>query len=173
MKHGIVLLAVTALTIVVDGAVSSGLSGFLSDRFFRGSRNEIALMAGLLNVIGLSLFMLVPGCHVWVDVLAMVCFGLAVGVLLTFLGGLMAVDLVPRVAAGAALGIAGMGNYVGAGIQSIVSGYLVGRDAATGKAIMLGHTFANGYALDYLAIVWIGMAALSVLCALTVWRRRA
>ena len=153
----------------IVGAVSSGLSGFLSDRFFRGSRNEIALMAGLLNVIGLSLFMLVPGCHVWVDVLAMVCFGLAVGVLLTFLGGLMAVDLVPRVAAGAALGIAGMGNYVGAGIQSVVSGYLVGRDAVTGKAMLLGHTFANGYTLDYLAIVWIGMATLSVLCALTIW----
>ena len=33
-----------------------------------------------------------------------------------------------------ALGIAGMGNYFGAGIQSAVSGYLVGRDAATGKA---------------------------------------
>ena len=36
------------------------------------------------------------------------------GVLLTFLGGLMTVDLVPRVA----LGIAGMGNYFGAGPAS-------------------------------------------------------
>ena len=100
----------------------------------------------------------------------MVCFGLAVGVLLTFLGGLMAVDLVPRVAAGAALGIAGMGNYFGAGIQSAVSGLLVGRDAATGSAYLLGHTFANGYTIDYIAVFWIGMATLSDLCALTVWR---
>ena len=154
----------------IVGAVSSGASGFISDRFFNGCRNQLALIAGLMNVTGLALFMLVPGCHVWVDVLAMVCFGLAVGVLLTFLGGLMAVDFVPRAAAGAALGIAGMGNYIGAGIQSAASGYLVVRDAATGKASLLGHVFANGYTLDYLAVFWIGMAVLSVLCALFVWR---
>ena len=156
----------------IVGAVSSGLSGIISDRVFKGSRNELALIAGILNVTGLSLMMLVPMQCVWIDVLAMVCFGLAVGVLLTFLGGLMAVDLVPRVAAGAALGIAGMGNYFGAGIQSAVSGYLVGRDAATGKATLLGHTFANGYTLDYLSVFWIGMALLSVLCALSVWKAK-
>ena len=156
----------------VVGAVSSGLSGVVSDRFFKGSRNELALIAGLLNVTGLAIFMLVPVQCLWLDALAMTLFGLAVGVLLTFLGGLMAVDLVPRVAAGAALGIAGMGNYLGAGIQSAASGYLVVRDAATGKASLLGHTFANGYTLDYLAVFWIGMAVLSVLCALSVWRVR-
>ena len=154
----------------IVGAVSSGLSGILSDRFFKGSRNELALIAGLMNITGLAIFMLVPFPCVWLDVLAMVLFGLAVGILLTFLGGLMAVDLVPRVAAGAALGIAGMGNYLGAGIQSAASGYLVVRDAATGKASLLGHTFACGYTLDYLAVFWIGMAVLSVLCALSVWR---
>lgn len=154
----------------IVGAVSSGLSGIVSDRFFKGSRNELALIAGLMNVAGLSLFMLVPFRCVWIDVTAMVLFGLAVGILLTFLGGLMAVDLVPRVAAGAALGIAGMGNYIGAGIQSAASGYLVVRDAATGKASLMGHTFAGGYTLDYLAVFWIGMAVLSVLCALSVWR---
>ena len=156
----------------IVGAVSSGLSGIISDRIFKGSRNELALMAGVLNITGLSLMMLVPVKCIWLDVVAMVCFGLAVGILLTFLGGLMAVDLVPRVAAGAALGIAGMGNYFGAGIQSAVSGLLVGRDAATGKAYLLGHTFANGYTIDYLAVFWIGMATLSVLCALTVWRAK-
>ena len=154
----------------IVGAVSSGISGILSDRFFKGSRNELALIAGLMNITGLAIFMLVPFPCIWLDVLAMVLFGLAVGILLTFLGGLMAVDLVPRVAAGAALGIAGMGNYLGAGIQSAASGYLVARDAATGKASLLGHTFACGYTLDYLAVFWIGMAVLSVLCALSVWR---
>lgn len=153
----------------IVGAVSSALSGIISDRVFKGSRNELALIAGLMNVTGLSLMMLVPFPCIWVDVLAMVLFGLAVGVLLTFLGGLMAVDLAPRAAAGAALGIAGMGNYLGAGIQSAASGCLVGRDPATGKAFLLGHTFANGYTLDYMAVFWIGMALLSVLCALSVW----
>ena len=91
----------------------------------------------------------------------MVFFGSAVGILLTFLGGLMAVDYVPKCAAGAALGIAGMGNYIGAGLQSILSGYLIER-AEDGTASLVGHTFANGYSLDYLAVFWIGVAVLSV-----------
>jgi len=149
----------------VVGAVSSALSGIISDRFFKSSRKELAVAAGVLNVVALCLFMLVPGRHVWLDVTAMVFFGFAVGILLTFLGGLMAVDYVPKCAAGAALGIAGMGNYIGAGIQSVVSGYLIHR-TADGTATLAGHTFANGWTLDYLAVFWIGMATLSVVCVL-------
>ena len=155
----------------IVGAVSSGLSGVISDRFFRSSRQELALAAGIMNVVALALFMLVPGRHVWVDVTAMVLFGFAVGILLTFLGGLMAVDRVPKCAAGAALGIAGMGNYIGAGLQSIISGYLVAR-APDGTATLAGHAFANGWTLDYLAVFWIGMALLSVGCVLLAWQRR-
>ena len=73
--------------------------------------------------------------------------------------------------ASAALGIAGMGNYIGAGLQSILSGYLIQR-AEDGSATLMGHTFANGYTLDYLAVFWIGMAALSVVCALLAGSRR-
>ena len=149
----------------IVGAVSSALSGIISDRFFKSSRKELAIAAGVLNITALSLFMLVPGRHVWLDVTAMVFFGSAVGILLTFLGGLMAVDYVPKCAAGAALGIAGMGNYIGAGLQSILSGYLIER-AEDGTASLVGHTFANGYSLDYLAVFWIGVAVLSVIFTL-------
>ena len=149
----------------VVGAVSSALSGIISDRFFKSSRKELAIVAGVLNVVALALFMLVPGRHVWIDVTAMVFFGFAVGILLTFLGGLMAIDYVPKCAAGAALGIAGMGNYIGAGLQSIISGYLITR-AEDGTATLLGYTFKGGYVLDWLAVFWIGMATLSVLCTI-------
>lgn len=152
-------MIVTVNSIV--GAVSSGLSGIISDRFFKGGRQELAVGAGLMNVTALCLFMLVPGHHPWLDVAAMVLFGLAVGILLTFLGGLMAVDRVPKCAAGAALGIAGIGSYLGAGLQSAFSGCLVAR-GADGTASLMGHTFANGWTLDYLAVFWIGVAALSV-----------
>ena len=155
----------------VVGAMSSALSGIISDRFFKSSRKELALSAGFLNVFALSLFMLVPGRHVWLDVTAMVAFGFAVGILLTFLGGLMAVDYVPKCAAGAALGIAGMGSYIGAGAQSIVSGYLINR-AEDGSATLASHVFGNGYVLDYLSGFWIGMATLSVLCVLVAGMRR-
>lgn len=154
----------------IVGAVSSALSGIISDRFFKSSRKELAISAGLLNVVALVLFMLVPGRHVWLDVVAMVFFGAAVGILLTFLGGLMAVDYVPKCASGAALGIAGMGSYIGAGIQSVVSGYLIHR-AEDGTATLSGHTFANGWTLDYLAVFWIGMATLSVVCVLLAGKR--
>ena len=155
----------------IVGAVASALSGVISDRFFKSSRKELAVVAGVLNVFALALFMLVPGRHVWLDVTAMVFFGAAVGILLTFLGGLMAIDYVPKCAAGAALGIAGMGNYIGAGLQSIVSGYLINR-AEDGSASLAGHTFANGWTLDYLAVFWTGMAALSVVCVLLAGKRR-
>jgi len=155
----------------IVGAVSSALSGIISDRFFKSSRKELAVAAGILNVVALSLFMLVPGRHVWLDVVAMVLFGFAVGILLTFVGGLMAVDYVPKCAAGAALGIAGMGNYMGAGIQSVVSGYLI-RRAEDGTATLVGNTFENGWTLDYLAVFWIGMAALSVVCVLAAGKGR-
>ena len=155
----------------VVGAVSSALSGVISDRFFKSSRQELALSAGVMNVVALALFMLVPGRHVWVDVTAMVLFGFAVGILLTFLGGLMAVDRVPKCAAGAALGIAGMGNYIGAGLQSIISGYLVER-APDGTATLAGHVFSNGWTLDWLAVFWIGMATLSVVCVILSWQKK-
>jgi OPA family sugar phosphate sensor protein UhpC-like MFS transporter len=155
----------------IVGAVSSGISGIISDRFFKSSRKELAVAAGLFNVVGLSLFMLVPGCHVWVDVVAMTFFGFAVGILLTFVGGLMAVDYVPKCAAGAALGIAGMGNYIGAGMQSIVSGYLIDR-SSDGSAVLKGISFSGGYTLDYLAVFWIAMAVLSVVCILIAGRAK-
>ena len=149
----------------VVGAVSSALSGIISDRFFKSSRRGLALSAGFLNVVALVLFMLVPGRHAWIDVTAMVMFGFAVGILLTFLGGLMAVDYVPKCAAGAALGIAGLGSYMGAGLQSIISGYLINR-AEDGTATLLSHTFSCGWTLDYLAVFWIAMALFSVACVI-------
>ena len=57
-----------------------------SDKMFSGSRNIPALVFGLMNVIALCLFLLVPGVHFWIDVLAMVLFGLGIGVLICFLG---------------------------------------------------------------------------------------
>jgi OPA family sugar phosphate sensor protein UhpC-like MFS transporter len=101
----------------------------------------------------------------------MAFFGFAVGILLTFVGGLMAVDYVPKCAAGAALGIAGMGNYIGAGMQSIVSGYLIDR-SSEGSAVLKGISFSGGYTLDYLAVFWIAMAVLSVVCILIAGRTR-
>ena len=39
-----------------------------------------------------------------------------------------------------------------------------------GTASLMGHTFANGWTLDYLAVFWIGVAALSVVFTLAAGR---
>ena len=75
------------------------------------------------------------------------------------------------IAAGAALGIAGVGSYLGAGLQSAFSGCLVER-GADGAATLMGHTFACGYTLDWLAVFWIGVAALSVVFTIVSDRAR-
>ena len=52
-------------------------------------------------------------------------FSLAVGVLYCIVAGLMAVDIVPRKATGAALGVVGISSYVAAGLQDFTSGLLI------------------------------------------------
>ena len=71
----------------VFGIVGTMFSGVISDRFFGGRRNIPALIFGLMNVFALCLFLLVPGVHFWMDALAMILFGLGIGVLICFLGG--------------------------------------------------------------------------------------
>lgn len=146
----------------VCGVIGTMFSGVISDKFFGGHRNVPALIFGLMNVAALCLFLLVPGVHFWLDIVAMVLFGTAIGVLLCFLGGLMAVDIAPRNASGAALGIVGVASYIGAGIQDIMSGILIeGR-----KSVIDGKEI---YDFSYINAFWIGAALLSVLFALLVW----
>lgn len=89
------------------GIVGTVFSGWLSDTLFHGRRNVLAFGFGVLNTIALCLF-LYSGDSMFVNLLSMVLFGMAIGVLICFLGGLMAIDIVPREATGAALGIVGM-----------------------------------------------------------------
>lgn len=146
----------------IFGIIGTGCSGFISDKMFGGGRNIPALIAGVLDIIALMLLLLVPGHNLWIDSLAMVMFGTGIGVLICFLGGLMAVDIAPSNASGAALGVIGIASYVGAGIQDILSGVLI-----QGNKQMI-----NGEAhYDFTAIswCWIGAAILSTLVATFVW----
>lgn len=149
----------------VCGIVGTVFSGFISDKLFGGRRNVPALIFGLMNVAALCLFLLVPGTHTWVDVAAMILFGTSIGVLLCFLGGLMAVDIAPRNASGAALGVVGIASYIGAGLQDVMSGVLIEGN----KTVVDG---TDVYDFTYINWFWIGAAILSVLLALLVWNAR-
>lgn len=149
----------------VCGIVGTVASGIISDKLFKGSRNVPALVFGLMNVAALCLFLLVPGVHFWIDVTAMVLFGLGIGVLICFLGGLMAVDIAPRAAAGAALGVVGIASYLGAGLQDVMNGIVIEGN----KTIVNG---VEKYDFTYVNWFWIGAALLSVLLTLLVWNAK-
>lgn len=150
----------------VCGIVGTVASGWVSDRFFGGRRNVPALVFGIMNVIGLCLFLLGPRNCFWLDAVSMLIFGLAIGALICFLGGLMAVDIASKKASGAALGIVGIASYVGAALQDLISGFTI----QGGKTASAGVT---SYDFSIVSWFWIGAAMLSVVCALTVWNARA
>ncbi|MBR5905024.1 MAG: MFS transporter [Bacteroidales bacterium] len=161
LKDATFIVSINALL----GIIGTVFSGWLTDKVFNSDRKIPAFAAGILEVIALVLFLF--GGNGWfINVLAMVLFGIAIGVLISFLGGLMAIDLVPRKATGAALGIVGMAGYLGAGIQDIVSGVLID-----------GHSIVNEageriYDFTPASWFWIAAATLSFLLPVLNWKRK-
>ena len=108
----------------VFGVLGTVLAGWLSDRVFRSDRIRPAVLSGAVSFVALALFLFAGGGYV-MNVLYVSVFSLSIGVLYCIVAGLMAVDIVPRKATGAALGIVGISSYVAAGLQDITSGYLI------------------------------------------------
>lgn len=150
------------------GIVGTVFSGWISDTMFKGSRYLPAVVAGIMEVIALILFAF-GGNALWVNILAMVLFGIAIGVLICFLGGLMAVDIVSREASGAALGIVGIASYAAAGLQDIASGVLI--DANKVLISVEGENPIYRYDFTQALWFWIIAATLSVLLVCVVWNK--
>ena len=156
------------------GIFGTVLSGWVSDKLFRSDRYIPALIFGAMNTVALVLF-LFGGDAWWINITAMVLFGISIGVLICFLGGLMAVDIVPRKATGAALGVVGMASYVAAGIQDVVSGWLIDGnstvieklDEATGQMVQ-----ATQYDFTSVALFWVIASAISFLLPVLNWKCR-
>ncbi|MDR3220328.1 MAG: MFS transporter [Dysgonamonadaceae bacterium] len=146
----------------VCGIIGTVLSGFLSDKLFKGSRNVPALIFGICNTIAITLFVFIPKGYFAIDIFSMILFGLSIGALICYLGGMMAVDIAPRRASGAALGVVGIASYIGAGIQDILSGRFIGNS----KTVVDGITVYDFSSIRYL---WIGAAALSFLLCASLW----
>lgn len=150
----------------VSAIVGTFLSGFISDKFFNGRRNVPVLIFGIMNAISLFIFLFNPAHQPWIDIGSMIFFGISIGVQVCFLAGLMAIDFAPKKAAGAVLGIVGIASYVGAGIQDIVSGYLIGHYKTLINGLVVYQFFPS-------SIFWIGASTLSVILALTLWNVKA
>jgi len=155
---GAVLSAYTIAT--VAGAVASGI---ISDRLFNANRNKPALLFGIIEVCSLAGVYFVPPGNPLLDSVLLFLFGFALGVLLAYLGGLMAVDLSSKRAAGAAMGMIGCFSYLGAAIQDAVSGILIDAGKTTVGDV-------TTYSFDQAYFFWVGTSLFSLLLTLTIWK---
>ena len=146
----------------IFGVVGTVASGWISDKFFNSDRAIPTVLAGALNALSLAIFVLTPHLVV-LDIGCMICFGVTIGALICYLGGLMAVDIADKGATGAALGIVGMASYAGAGTQDVISGYLIGANKSVVHSV-------SEYNFQPMEIFWITCASLSVLMSVMAWR---
>ena len=113
------------------GVAGTVLAGWLSDVVFRGNRVRPVVISGILTVFALAGFLFLGGGY-WANIAFVAVFSMAFSVVFCVVAGLMALDFVPRKATGAALGIVGVSSYAAAGLQSIVSGFLIEGNATDG-----------------------------------------
>lgn len=142
--------------------VGAVLSGWFSDRYFAARRNMPSLIFGVVEVVSLVALFLIPPGSMWLDAAALALFGLALGVLLSYLGGLWAVDIAPPQAAGAAMGLIGLLSYIGASLQDAISGALI--DGT--KTVVDGVTH---YSFLPAFVFWIATSLVSIALVLSVW----
>ena len=145
------------------GIVGTVLAGWLSDKVFNSDRVKPAILSGIVSFISLALFLFAGGGYA-MNIFYVSLFSLAVGVLYCIVAGLMAVDIVPRKATGAALGVVGISSYVAAGLQDITSGYLIQYNTAQ----------VNGtdvYDFGPVSWFWLAAALISFLLPVLNWKK--
>ncbi len=147
----------------VFGILGTVLAGWLSDRVFRGDRAKPAVLSGIISTSSLILFLFVGGGYI-LNIFYVSLFSLAVGVLYCIVAGLMAVDIVPRKATGAALGVVGISSYAAAGLQDITSGLLIQYNTVT-----VGGT--DVYDFGPVSWFWVVAAVVSFVLPVLNWKK--
>jgi OPA family sugar phosphate sensor protein UhpC-like MFS transporter len=143
----------------IAGAVAYG---FTSDKLFNARRPPANLLFAVLEIIGLMIIFFGPA-DTPMLILGMLLFGMGLTGLVTSLGGLFAVDIAPKRAAGAAMGVIGIFSYIGAAIQEQVSGVLIDHNMVVSGAERL-------YDFGPVIWFWIGSSVVSMLLAASLWR---
>jgi len=149
------------------GGVGSFFSGIISDKVFKANHALTTIVFGVVMLAGIIGICYTPAGHPTLDALWVSVFGFGLGVILCFVGGMLAVDLCSRKATGAAMGTIGLLAYGGAAAQDIINGYLM--DAA--KTVVNGQVI---YHFDTIIAFWIGSVALMTLLIVpTLWAKKA
>ncbi|SOD18314.1 MFS transporter [Pedobacter xixiisoli] len=149
----------------ICGILGTVSSGVVSDKFFKGKRNFPNLIFGVLNALSIGIFLNTPKEQTWLLIVSMVIFGISIGALICLLGGLMAVEIAPKNAVGAAMGVVGVASYIGAGLQDIVSGYLIENAKTVTNGVVV-------YDFTIPSLFWIGAAVLSFVLATFIWNAK-
>ena len=148
------------------GGVGSFFSGIISDKIFHSHHSVTTIVFGIIMLIGIAGVCYVPAGDPTLAAVCVAVFGFGLGVILCFVGGLLAVDLCPRKATGAAMGVIGLLAYGGAALQDIVNGILL--DSA--KVVVDGVTT---YHFETITNFWIAsVAIMTLLIVPTLWAKK-
>jgi len=149
----------------IAGILGALAFGFASDKIFNARRPPTNVIFAFMEIIGLLMvFFGPPGKPLFMTV-AFFIYGFGLTGLVTSLGGLFALDIAPKRAAGAAMGFIGVFSYIGAAMQDQISGHLIER----------GITMIDGVRhYDFTTVIWfwIGSSVLSFILATSLWRVR-
>ena len=158
-------MAGTLLMISTLAGIAGAIAfGFTSDKLFGSRRPPVNLLFAIMELIGLLIIFYGPA-NTPVLIAGMLLFGMGLTGLVTSLGGLFAVDIAPKRAAGAAMGVIGIFSYIGAAIQEQVSGLLIQKHMVIAGADRI-------YDFGPVILFWIGSSILSMLLAASLWRTK-
>ena len=146
------------------GIVGSVAYGYLSDKVFDARRPPANLIFAVVEVLALLLIFYGPQNNLTL-MLAFTIYGAALSGLIASIGGLFAVDIAPRGATGAAMGLVGIFSYLGAGTQDVISAGLI----SAGIEVVEG---TKTYDFDSAILFWIGTSVVSMLLAATLWNTK-
>lgn len=146
------------------GIVGSIAYGFVSDNLFDARRPPANLLFAIVEVIALLIIFYGPT-QPYVLMLAFAAYGAALSGLIASVGGLFAVDIAPRGATGAAMGLVGIFSYLGAGTQDLISSRLISDNVSLVDGVKV-------YNFDTAIILWISASVISMLLAASLWNTK-
>jgi OPA family sugar phosphate sensor protein UhpC-like MFS transporter len=156
-------MAGTLLMISTIAGVAGAVAfGFTSDKIFNARRPPANLLFAILELAGLGIIFFGPA-DTPTLIVGLLLFGMGLTGLVTSLGGLFAVDIAPKRAAGAAMGVVGIFSYIGAAVQEPVSGILIDQSMSMVEGV---RTYDFGPAIWF----WIASSVISMLLAASLWR---
>jgi len=149
----------------VAGILGALAFGFASDKLFNARRPPTNVIFALMEIIGLLMVFFGPSNNLTFMTVSFFIYGFGLTGLVTSLGGLFALDIAPKRAAGAAMGFIGVFSYIGAALQDQISGHLIEN----------GVTMIDGVRhYDFSTVIWfwVGSSVLSFILATSLWRVR-